>query len=161
MCSSDLLKETSNARAAAREKAKLAQMEIDGVTPLFPGCRPEDTRLHVTLAALKMKTQNKWTDSSFNKNMKFWHDCLPEGNTLPSSINEAKKVVCPLDLPHEKYHACINDCAIYRGEYKERTTCLSEVRPRTIQEWNQQESSSKSGMVLSSHSPSAAVLCGP
>ena len=35
-----LLKETSNARAAAREKAKLAQMEIDGKTPLYPGCRP-------------------------------------------------------------------------------------------------------------------------
>ena len=43
-----LLKEMSNDRAAAREKAKLAQIEIDGVTPLFPGCRPEDTRLHVT-----------------------------------------------------------------------------------------------------------------
>ena len=44
-----LLKETSNARAAAREKAKLAQMEIDGMTPLYPGCRPEDTHLNVTL----------------------------------------------------------------------------------------------------------------
>ena len=118
-----LLKETSNARAAAREKGKLAQMEIDGMTPLFPGCRPQDTCLHVTLEALKMKTQNKWTDSSFNENMKFWHDRLPEGNTLPSSIKEAKKVVCPLDLPHEKYHACINDCVMYRGEYKDKTTC--------------------------------------
>ena len=118
-----LLKETSNDRAAAREKAKLAQMKIDGMTPLFPGCRPEDTRLHVTLDALKMKTQNKHTDKSFDKFMKFWHDRLPEGNTLPSSIDEAKKVVCPLDLPHKKYHACINDCAIYRGDYKDRTTC--------------------------------------
>jgi hypothetical protein len=33
-----LLKETSNAKAAAREKAKLEQMEIDGKTLLFPGC---------------------------------------------------------------------------------------------------------------------------
>ena len=118
-----LLKETSNARAAAREKAKLAQMEKDGMTPLFPGCRPQDTRLHVTLDALEMKAQNKWTDVSFSENMQFWHDRLPEGNTLPSSIEEAKKVVCPLDLPHDKYHACINDCVIYRGEYKDRTTC--------------------------------------
>jgi hypothetical protein len=39
-----LLKEPSNAKAAAREKAKLEQMEIDGKTSLFPGCRPEDTR---------------------------------------------------------------------------------------------------------------------
>ena len=77
-----LLKETSNDRAAAREKAKLAQIEIDGVTPLFPGCRPEDTRLHVTLAALKMKTQNKWTDSSFNKSLQFWHDRLSRGKHI-------------------------------------------------------------------------------
>ena len=66
-----LLKEMSNARAAAREKAKLAQMEKDGMTPLFPGCRPQDTRLHVTLDALEMKAQNKWTDMSFSENMQF------------------------------------------------------------------------------------------
>ena len=118
-----LLKETSNARAAAREKAKLAQIEIDGKTPLYPGCRPQDTRLQVTLDALEMKSGNKWTDASFNQNMQFFHERLPEGNTLPTSIEDAKKVVCPLDLPHVKYHACINDCAIYRGEYKDITTC--------------------------------------
>ncbi|KAK1693135.1 hypothetical protein QYE76_009832 [Lolium multiflorum] len=118
-----LLQETSNDRVVARERAKLSQMEKDGMTPIFPGCRPQDTRLHVTLDYLQMKTQNKWTDSSFSKNLKFWHDRLPEGNTLPSSTEEAKKVVCPLDLPHEKYHACINDCVIYRCEYKDRTTC--------------------------------------
>ena len=106
-----------------REKAKLAQMEIDGNTPLYPGCRPQDTRLQVTLDALEMKSENKWTDASFNKNMQFFHERLPEGNTLPTSIEEAKKVVCPLDLPHVKYHACVNDCAIYRGEYEDRTTC--------------------------------------
>ena len=41
----------------------------------------------------------------------------------PATIEEAKKIVCPLDLPHEKYHACINDCMIYRGEDAKRTTC--------------------------------------
>ena len=35
-----LLKETSNEKPAGREKAKLAQMKIDGKTPLYPGCRP-------------------------------------------------------------------------------------------------------------------------
>ena len=90
-----LLKETSNAKAAAREKAKLAQVEIDGMTPLYPGCRPKDTRLNVTLKGLEMKVEHKWTDVSFNANMEFWHDHLPQGNTLPRSIDEAKKIVCP------------------------------------------------------------------
>ena len=54
-----LLKQTDDARAAAREKAKLDQLEIDAVTPLYEGRRPEDTRLKVTLMALdEGKTQN-------------------------------------------------------------------------------------------------------
>jgi hypothetical protein len=118
-----LLKETSSAKAAAREKAKLAQMENYGVTPLYHCCWPEDTHLSVMLKTLEMKVEHKWTDVSFNANMEFWHDRLPRGNTLPRSIKEAKKIVCPLDLPHVKYHACINDCALYQDEYAERTTC--------------------------------------
>ena len=54
-----LLKQTANTRAAGREKAKLTQMEVDGRTPLYPGCRPEDTRLSVTLKALEMKAEHK------------------------------------------------------------------------------------------------------
>ena len=38
-----LLKQTSN--DAAREKAKLARLEVDAGTPLYEGCEPEDTRL--------------------------------------------------------------------------------------------------------------------
>jgi hypothetical protein len=98
-------------------------MGIDGITPLYPGCRPQDTRLQVTLNAMEMKSGNSWTDKSFNQNLKFWHDILPEGNTLPTTIEEAKKVLCPLDLPHERYHACINDCVIYRGDYEDLTKC--------------------------------------
>jgi hypothetical protein len=93
-----LLKDTGN----AKPEAKLAQMEVDGMTPLYPGCRPEDTRLSVTLECLEMKAEHKWTDSSFSDNMKSWHARLPKDNTLPTSIDEAKKIVCPLDLPHVK-----------------------------------------------------------
>jgi hypothetical protein len=118
-----LLKETSNAKAAAREKDKMEQIKKDGKTPLYPRCWPRDTRLNVTLKALEMKVQHKWTDVSFDDNLEYWHEKLPEGNTLPRSPEEAKKVVCPLNLPHMKYDACINDCALYRDKYKELTTC--------------------------------------
>ena len=36
-----LLKKTTDARGAAREKSKLAQLEIDSNTPLYAGCGPE------------------------------------------------------------------------------------------------------------------------
>ena len=100
-------------------------MEKDAVTPLFDGCNDGDTRLNVTLRALEMKAKHKMTDECFDDNMEFWHDRLPKrGNTCPTSIADAKKVVCPLNLPHVKYHVCINDCIIYRGEDAEKTTCL-------------------------------------
>jgi hypothetical protein len=38
-----LLKQTSNARDPAREKAKLVSLEKDAVTPLYAGCRPGDS----------------------------------------------------------------------------------------------------------------------
>jgi hypothetical protein len=49
--------------------------------------------------------------------------CLPKDNTCAGSLNEAKKIVFPLDLPHTKYHACFNDCIIYRNEHADETTC--------------------------------------
>src|SRR3954470_20981106 len=118
-----LVKEALNARGAVREKAKLAQLEKDAVTKLYEGCNDGDTRLNVTLGAMEMKAKHKWTDESFDDNMGFWHDRLSMGNTCPTSIAEAKKVLCPLDLPHVKYHVCINDCMIYRGEDEDKTTC--------------------------------------
>jgi hypothetical protein len=66
-----LLKETSNAKAATREKEKLAQLEKDGKTPLYHGCQPGDTRLNVTLKTLEMKVQHKWTDVSFDDNLEY------------------------------------------------------------------------------------------
>ena len=66
-----LLKQTSNARAAAREKAKLAQLEKDAVTPLYEGCRPDDTRLNVTLKAMEMTAKHKLSDASFDDMMAF------------------------------------------------------------------------------------------
>ena len=118
-----LVKEAFNARGAAREKAKLAQLEKYVVMMLYEGCNDGDTCLNVTLGAMEMKAKHKWIDESFDDNMAFWHDRLPKGNTCPTSIAEAKKVVCPLDLPHVKYHVCRNDCIIYRGEDAEKTTC--------------------------------------
>ena len=118
-----LVRPTSNNRAAAREKSKLGQLEIDSNTPLYPGCRPEDTRLKVSLDVLQMKVKHHWTDASVDANLLYWKDVLPEKNTCPKSLDDAKKIVCPLDLPHERYHVCINDCYIFQKEDADKTTC--------------------------------------
>ena len=54
----DLLrKSTTSERAASREEAKLAQLEVDSRTPLYDGCDPEVTRLSFTLELLKTKAK--------------------------------------------------------------------------------------------------------
>ena len=118
-----LRKETSTERAASREEAKLEQLVVDSNTPLYDGCNPEVTRLSFTLQLLKTKAKNKWTDTSLDEHLKYLKDVLPAGNLCPTSVDEAKKIVCPLDLPHVRYHACINDCIIYRKEHAEKTSC--------------------------------------
>jgi hypothetical protein len=112
----DLLhKSTTSDRAASREEAKLAQLEVDSKTPLYDGCDPEVTRLSFTLELLNTKAKNKWTDARLDEHLKHIHNkVLPVGNLCPTSVEEAKKIVCPLDIPHIRYHACINDCILYQ-----------------------------------------------
>ena len=129
---------------------------VDSNTPLYDGCNPEVTRLSFMLQLLKMKAKNKWTDTSLDEHLKYLKDVLPAGNLCPTSVDEAKKIVCPLDLPHVRYHACINDWIILsegaRGKNK-----LSGVQCFLIQE-GREEMSPESCMVLTDHSPSPAVF---
>ena len=112
-----LCKKTTSDRAASREEAKLEQLEVDSKTPLYDGCAPEVTRLSFTLELLNTKAKNKWSDKSLDDHLKYLNKLvLPLGNMCPTSVYEAKKIVCPLDLPHIRYHACINDCIIYRNK---------------------------------------------
>jgi hypothetical protein len=110
-------------RAASREEAKLRQLKVDSKTPLYDGCNPEVTRLSFMLELLKTKAKNKWTNARLDKLLKYQKKVLPAGNLCPTSVEEANKIVCPLDLPHIRYHACINDCIISRKEHAEKTSC--------------------------------------
>ena len=66
------------------------------------------------------KDKTQWSDKSVDANLEYLHGILPKGNTCPKKCHEAKKVVCPFDLPHERYHVCINDCYIFRKEDEEK-----------------------------------------
>ena len=55
---------------------------------------------------------------------------LPPDNKLPTSTREAKKVVCPMGREVQKIHACVNDCVLYRGDYKDLRPCPTCKAPR-------------------------------
>ena len=48
---------------------------------------------------------------------------LSSDNVLPGSCKEVKKLLKMLGVEHISYHACPNDCILYRGEYADKEMC--------------------------------------
>jgi len=105
------------------EFAKLKQLVRDAKIPLYPGCKEKYTKLFMTLKLLQLKATHHWTDRSFKALLDLLHDMLPEGNEIPRSTYDAKKIICPMGLEVEKIHACKNDCILFRGDNADLTEC--------------------------------------
>ena len=106
-----------------KELKKIQRMLEDLKTDLYPDCKEGLKKLGTTLEFLQWKAANGVTDKGFEELLKLVKKILPEGNELPSSTYEAKRVVCPLGLEVQKIHACPNDCILYRGAAYENLDC--------------------------------------
>jgi hypothetical protein len=80
-----------------RERAKLASLEKDAVTPLYVGCRLRDTRLDTMLKAHQMKARHKWTDKSFDENMHSGRSVFPRGTSV-QLISRRPRKSCALSI---------------------------------------------------------------
>jgi hypothetical protein len=77
------------------------------------------------LELLQWKAETGLSDKGFEKLLKIVKKMLPKNNKLPTSMYEAKKIVCSLGLEVQKIHACPSDCILYRGEeYENLNACL-------------------------------------
>ena len=54
--------------------------------------------------------------SKFTNYRLFKYKVLPSDNVLPSSCEEANKLLKMLGVEYISYHRCPNDCILYRGE---------------------------------------------
>ena len=70
-----------------------------------------------------MKAANGSTDKSLDDQLAYLCKIMPKDHKLPQSCNKAKKIVCPLGLEVHRYHACRNDCMIYRGKDANLKNC--------------------------------------
>jgi hypothetical protein len=80
------------------------------------GCGKEFTQLCVVLELLKLKASHGWSDNSFSELLSLLVKLIPKPNTLPTSTDRAKKLLCPLSLGVDKIHACPNHCILYCKE---------------------------------------------
>ncbi|KAH7853294.1 hypothetical protein Vadar_000966 [Vaccinium darrowii] len=102
----------------------------DAQQPLFPGCK-SFTVLSFVVKMLHIKVHNKWSNNSFNMNMKVFKELLTEWNeTVPWTIYEAKKFLRDLGLGYEAIHACKNDCALFWKENENLEKCPKCGEPR-------------------------------
>ncbi|XP_074362217.1 uncharacterized protein LOC141702436 [Apium graveolens] len=91
--------------------------------PLYPGCRGF-TKMKALVKLYNLKAKFEMSDSCFSELLLVVGTMLSEGNCLPSSYGEAKKILSSLGMEYEKIHVCPNDCLLYRGEINEdETSC--------------------------------------
>ncbi|WCJ37799.1 hypothetical protein M5689_018900 [Euphorbia peplus] len=90
--------------------------------PLYKDCS-NFSKLSAVLKLFNLKASHGWTDKSFTQLLQTLREMLPEGNELPISTYEAKKLMCPMGMEYEKIHACPNDCVLYRKEYADLQEC--------------------------------------
>ena len=81
-----------------KESKKFEMMLEDHKKVLYPNCKKWLKKLGTTLEMLQWKAANGITDKGFEELLGIVKNILPEGNKLPSTTYEAKKVVCPLGL---------------------------------------------------------------
>ncbi|XP_073153163.1 uncharacterized protein [Henckelia pumila] len=88
--------------------------------PLYPGCT-KFTKLSALVKLYNLKAKYSWSDKSFTDLLSLFGEMLPDENELPSSLYDAKKILCALGINYVKIHAFPNDCILYLKEYENLT----------------------------------------
>ena len=97
-------------------------MMIDAETPLYEGCT-SFSKLSFLVTLFHLKASGGWTNTSFTKLLETLKEAFPKDNKVPLSMYEAKKTLGTLGMKYEKFHACPNDCILYRHEHENLDEC--------------------------------------
>ncbi|KAL1337746.1 hypothetical protein AAHE18_10G160800 [Arachis hypogaea] len=87
----------------------------DADEEVYHGCK-KFIKLSFLLQLYHLKQLFKWSNESFNALLGLLKEVLPDGEKLPSSYYNTKKMVKGLHLKYEMIHACLNDCILFRNE---------------------------------------------
>ena len=79
---------------------------------LYPGCS-KASKLSFIIMILHLKVYNKWSKKSVDMLLAYLKSIFPDGEVLPNSEYEAKKVLQDLGLGYVPIHACKYDYALF------------------------------------------------
>ncbi|KAJ8648571.1 hypothetical protein MRB53_001594 [Persea americana] len=96
---------------------------VDANQELYPGCK-NFTKLAFVVRLYHIKCLNGWSDKSFTMLLDLLKEAFPEGETLPKSFYETKKIIGELGLGYNKIDACLNDCMLYWKQTANESVCF-------------------------------------
>ncbi|XP_022039410.1 uncharacterized protein LOC110942026 [Helianthus annuus] len=101
---------------------KLQELLVDAEKPLYKGC-PNFTKLSALVQLVNLKSKHGVSDKCFTELLVLLKKMLPEGNEMVNNTYEAKKTMKAMGSGYTRIHVCINDCILYRKEYKDLVVC--------------------------------------
>ncbi|XP_058093511.1 uncharacterized protein LOC131239697 [Magnolia sinica] len=110
---------TQGLNTEAQQFFKLVE---DADKELYPGCK-KFSKLSFIIRLYHIKCLGGWSDKSFTMLLELLKDALPEGETLPRSFYETKKIIGDLGLKYNKIDACPNDCMLYWKDAVDEQSC--------------------------------------
>jgi hypothetical protein len=91
------------------ELVKYKKMIKNSNKPFYDDCVVRYTVLFMMVKFFQLNASNRWSDGSLKNLLTLLKDMLPQDNSVPETVYEAKQRICPLSLEVEKIHACKND----------------------------------------------------
>ncbi|XP_058723125.1 uncharacterized protein LOC131594944 [Vicia villosa] len=113
----------TNASEEPNKDAKIFYGLLNDVEQkLYPGCQ-KFSKLSFIMRIFQIKCLYGWSNTSFDSLLQLLNEAFPEGNVIPNSMYEVRKIIKDIGLDYVKIDACSNDCILYRGEYEYLREC--------------------------------------
>lgn len=88
-------------------------------------------RLSGTLLLLNLQSVYGASDVHTDALLELLHTkLLPQPNTLPPSVRDAKKLLTSIGMAFETIHSCPSGCILYQGEHVDAQACPNCNKPR-------------------------------
>ncbi|KAL3820333.1 hypothetical protein ACJIZ3_006238 [Penstemon smallii] len=103
------------------EMDKFEKLLEDTQRGLYPGC--SKTLLSFLVKLLHIKVLNRMTNKCYDMIVALFKEYLPDGNIVPPSFYESRKVLKGIGLGYELIHECKNDRVLFRNEHENLENC--------------------------------------
>ena len=104
-----------------KDSYEFKRFVADAQQPLYEGS--ECSKLDSMLKLHNWRARFGISDNAFTDLLSSVGSLLPEDHVLPVNAYEAKKTLSNLGLEYIKFHACPNECVLYRGVNESASEC--------------------------------------